>query len=55
MPTPIPRLIALSIGNSDIEIQTVLATNVVLTGANTLIHGFADRVYSELHKTSQGV
>ena len=28
--------------------------NVVLTGANTLLHGFADRVYMELHHTSAG-
>ena len=28
---------------------------MVLSGANTLLHGFADRIYSELHKTSQGV
>lgn len=51
----IPRLIAASLGTSDIEIQTTLATNVVMSGANTLLNGFADRVYNELHKTSQGV
>ncbi|KAJ3373237.1 Actin-like 6A [Kappamyces sp. JEL0680] len=49
----IPGLISSSLQLSDVEIQAQLGTNVVLTGANTLLHGFADRVYNELHKLTQ--
>lgn len=33
----------------------MLHNNAVLTGATTLLPGFADRVYNELHRTSNGV
>jgi actin-related protein 4 len=49
----IPQLIQNSLQASDVEIQSTLGTNIVLTGANTLLPGFADRVYNELHKLVQ--
>jgi hypothetical protein len=54
-PSSIPHLIQSSLNASDVELQTMLGTNVVLSGANSLLHGFADRVYSELHRMTQGV
>jgi actin-related protein len=44
-----------AVASCDIELQPVLHNNAVLTGANTLLPGFADRVYNELHRTSNGV
>jgi actin-related protein len=50
----IPQLIAQSVSQCDPELQPLLHSNTVLTGANTLFPGYADRVYNELHRTAPG-
>ncbi|OAJ42240.1 hypothetical protein, variant 1 [Batrachochytrium dendrobatidis JEL423] len=45
----IPQLIHSSIGECDNDLRSNFYNSVVLTGANTLLPGFADRLYSELH------
>ncbi|KAI8820591.1 actin family [Fimicolochytrium jonesii] len=47
-PISVTRLIQNSINMCDPDLRTLLYPNVVLTGANTLLPGFADRVHSEL-------
>ncbi|CAI2164609.1 1702_t:CDS:10 [Funneliformis geosporum] len=44
----IPQMIYLSINNCDIDVRTNLWNNIILTGATTLLPGFADRVNHEL-------
>jgi actin-related protein 4 len=43
-----------SISKCDIDLQPQFESSVVLTGANTLLHGFADRVYMEMHHATAG-
>jgi actin-related protein 4 len=50
----IPQLMAASSTLCDPEIQPYMHMNAVLTGANTMLPGFADRVYNELHRISPG-
>jgi actin-related protein len=50
----IPQLMAASASQCDVEIQPLMHSNAVLTGANTLLPGFADRVYNELHRIAPG-
>ncbi|CAG8751397.1 11355_t:CDS:2, partial [Funneliformis mosseae] len=44
----IPQMIYLSINNCDIDVRPNLWNNIILTGATTLLPGFADRVNQEL-------
>ncbi|KAH6571401.1 hypothetical protein BASA50_003766 [Batrachochytrium salamandrivorans] len=50
----IPHLIHASINECDNDIRSGMYSSVVLTGANTLLPGFADRLYSELHHGAPG-
>jgi actin-related protein len=50
----IPNLLNASIGKSDVDVRPLLYENVVLTGGNTLLTGFADRLYAELHQSAPG-
>ncbi len=54
VPITIPQLMAASASQCDPEIQHLMHSNAVLTGANTLLPGFADRVYNELHRIAPG-
>ncbi|KAJ3020409.1 Actin-like 6A [Thoreauomyces humboldtii] len=47
-PTSITHLIQNSINSCDADLRTSLYGGIVLTGANTLLTGFADRVANEL-------
>ncbi|KAI8907383.1 actin family [Gorgonomyces haynaldii] len=48
------QLMHQSVNKSDVELRPLLYQSVVLTGANTLMHGFADRLYAELHNAAPG-
>ncbi|KAI8925771.1 actin family [Entophlyctis helioformis] len=48
-PKSIPQMIHASVGQLDIDIRQVLCQNVVLTGGNSLLPGFSDRLYVSLH------
>ncbi|TPX59709.1 hypothetical protein PhCBS80983_g02298 [Powellomyces hirtus] len=53
-PMSITQLIQNSVNMCDPDLRTQLYPNVVLTGANTLLPGFADRVHSELLSAAPG-
>ncbi|KAI8995928.1 actin family [Gaertneriomyces semiglobifer] len=53
-PISITDLVQNSINACDPDLRTQLYPNVVLTGANTLLPGFADRVHSELLTAAPG-
>lgn len=44
-----------SIGVCDIDVRPNLLNNIILTGATTLLPGFADRVNHELSSMNPGV
>jgi len=44
----IPQMIYQSINSCDIDVRPNLWSNIILTGATTLLLGFADRVNHEL-------
>ncbi|KAJ3289694.1 Actin-like 6A [Borealophlyctis nickersoniae] len=54
-PQSIQQLVQTAVNSCDIDIRSQLYGSVVLTGANTLIQGFADRVSYELHQVAPGV
>lgn len=54
-PISVIQLLQNSINACDPDLRTQLYPNVVLTGANTLLPGFADRVHSELLSAAPGV
>ncbi|KND04519.1 uncharacterized protein SPPG_00248 [Spizellomyces punctatus DAOM BR117] len=53
-PLSVTQLIQNSINSCDPDLRTQLYPNVVLTGANTLLPGFADRVHYELLSSAPG-
>ncbi|KAJ3314868.1 Actin-like 6A [Boothiomyces sp. JEL0838] len=54
IPPTIPQLISQSVSACEVELQPILHSNAVLSGANSLLPGFSDRVYNELHRLSPG-
>ncbi|RGB32895.1 actin family [Rhizophagus diaphanus] len=50
----IPQMIHQSIGVCDIDVRPNLLNNIILTGATTLLPGFADRVNHELSSMNPG-
>lgn len=51
----IPELINESINSCDIDLRPHLYNNIILTGGNTLLTGFADRIVSELQLLAPSV
>ncbi|KAL2917326.1 Actin-related protein 4 [Polyrhizophydium stewartii] len=52
--TTITRLIAECTGECDFDLRSTMINNIVLTGGNSLLPGFADRLYTELHLALPG-
>ena len=53
-PPTISSIVHSSITSCDVDLRPHMYGNVVLTGANTLLPGFADRLYHELHHGAPG-
>ncbi|OMJ26225.1 Actin-2 [Smittium culicis] len=48
------RLVLNSVEKSDVDLRSTLLSNIVLSGGNTLIRGFGDRMLSEVRKGTVG-
>lgn len=52
---PMIHMIRSALNNVDIDLRSLLLSNIVLMGGSTLIPGFGDRIYNELYAGIPGV
>ena len=52
---PMIHLIRSALNNVDIDLRSLLLSNIVLMGGSTLMPGFGDRIYNELYSGIPGV
>jgi actin-related protein len=52
---PIMHMIRAALNNVDIDLRSLLLSNIVLMGGATLMHGFGERIYNELYNGIPGV
>ena len=52
---PLMHLIRVSLNSVDADLRPLLLTNIVVTGGTSLMPGFVERLYSDLHASAPGV
>jgi len=52
---PMMHMIRSALNNVDIDLRSLLLSNIVLMGGATLMHGFGDRIYNEIYNGIPGV